>query len=660
MKTIALLNVYDLRNRGDFAIVLCQIAWLRRKYPDAQFKLFSKFSAANIQHFGDSSIQSILGARPGVGPFRQLREMAGDYWHALVRRSHTANARLRAFHEADIYGLSGGGYLYSSRFPLVSRNLINVCQTFELAISTGKPVIQFPQSYGPFTKALDVHHVRKLCEQLPRLAPRCPLSKQILDEWGFGDKAEVIPDIVFLMRRLLPEYFQGATPARQGLGIAPVECGFAMSMTPAEREQYLEKLAQVGEFFHRTTGESVVLFSQVHIEGHDDDSPAVRTLEGKLRARGVPVAEAAREASLPEYLGEFQKLRMVIGSRMHSCIFAFIAHTPIAGLAYQPKFFGTFEMMARPEWVKPINDWSVTWLTDWIGQVVKAGEPLRATMAARADIIENQIEQGLEKSWQVSLEWSRGRGKPAPNGGGPSGGGETSRGRTDLLIAAALLGGVTLLHMLIGPHFMLVPGYAAPCAWLTWRGGIFRGMIAAGVAALLGPAIQRLGEDSDFASFQVQGWNTLMRFLLFAILVTLVNRVRQFGAASGQSITPRKTPGGQFEKWPAVLTGVGLLAGTAYAHQFVDTNLNFLPIYLLSCGWLAVKAGRAWGTGAAMLAAIIGPILQARGDADYAAPMLQAWNTVMRFVFLETVVLLVTWRGWRANEGAAHEKRGAH
>ena len=636
------------------------MAWLKRKYPAAQFTLFSKFAAANSQQFGVNSIQSILGSRSGVGPLVQLREMVGDYWHTMVRRSRTANARLRAFHDADLYGLTGGGYLYSSRFPVLSRNLINVCQTFRLAIRTGKPVIQFPQTYGPFTKAVDVHFVRKLCEQLPRLAPRCALSKQILDEWGFGEKAEVIPDIVFLMRRLLPEYFQGATPVRRGLGIAPVECGFAISMTPAEREQYLEKLAEAGEFFYQSTGEPVFLFSQVHIEGHDDDSPAVRDLEKKLQARGVPVSELAREATLPEYLGEFQKLRMVIGSRMHSCIFAFVAHTPIAGLAYQPKFFGSFEMMERSEWVKPINDWSGRWLKEWIAQVMKEGEPLRTALQVRANRLETQVETALEKVWQTSLQSSGGFGETVKAKGAVSGVNQHPQSRMDLLLTAVLLGGVTIVHSLVGPHFMLIPAYAAPCAWLAWRAGLSLALLAAVVAAVLGPTVQRLGQDADFASVQVQGWNTLMRLLLLGILVVLINRMRRIRTASGRSIEPSKQPERAYGNWPAVLTGIGLLAGTAYVHHLVNKNLNFLLIYLMTCLWMALTAGRRWGTGAALAAAIIAPMIQAQGDADYASPLLQAWNTVMRFVFLETLVLLVTWRSWPSDDGTVHKNRGAH
>lgn len=401
MKNIALLNVYDIRNRGDLAILLCQMEWLQRRFPQAQFRLFSRFYELNARQFGDRSVRSILGTRPEAGAVAQLFEMAQDYWHTMVRGSRTANARLRAFYDADLYGLTGGGYLYSSRFPVVSRNLINVCQTFQLALRTGKPVIQFPQSYGPFTKGADVHHVKKLCESLPRLSPRCALSKRILDEWGFGAKAAVIPDIVFLMRKLLPDYF-GGTPSRRGLGIAPVECRFAMAVTDEERETYLDKLAAAGAFFHAQTGEPVTLFSQVHLEGSDDDSPAVNDLAAKLARKGVPVAEVKGDISLQDYLGEFQKLRLFIGSRMHACIFAFVSHTPVAGLAYQPKFIGTFETMAQPDWVKPIKDWSEAWINDWITQNLAGGDNLCESIKTRLITVENQIEDSMGKALETA------------------------------------------------------------------------------------------------------------------------------------------------------------------------------------------------------------------------------------------------------------------
>jgi polysaccharide pyruvyl transferase WcaK-like protein len=403
MKRIALLNAYDIRNRGDLAIVLCQREWLQRRYPQAGFTVFSRYHEANRRLFGADSVRSVIGTQPGTSPLTQIVDMGRDHWNAVQQRSRTANDRLRAFYEADLYALTGGGYFYSSRAPLLSRNLIQVCQTFLLAGDTGKPVLQFPQSFGPFSKRLDVAYVKRVCRQLPRLVPRDEESRQILAAWGFGGKAEVVPDIVFLMRRLLPDHFR-ETAARRGLGIAPVECGFAQAFGPADRETYLEKLAQAAEFFHRQTGEAVVLFSQVYLEGNDDDSPAVRDLESKLARRGIPVSVVAGHTELRDYLGEFQKLRLCIGSRMHACIFAFVSGTPVAGLAYQPKFFGSFEAMGRPAWVQPIKFWSVAWATQWLNEVLSGGEALRRDLAGSLSKLEIQIDVAMERALKLTLQ----------------------------------------------------------------------------------------------------------------------------------------------------------------------------------------------------------------------------------------------------------------
>ena len=66
-KKIGILNAYDARNRGDQAIVLCQIELLRRKFPNAEFLVFSRHARANadaLRPLSVASVESLLHIPP--------------------------------------------------------------------------------------------------------------------------------------------------------------------------------------------------------------------------------------------------------------------------------------------------------------------------------------------------------------------------------------------------------------------------------------------------------------------------------------------------------------------------------------------------------------------------------------------------------------------
>ena len=303
----------------------------------------------------------------------------------------------REFLACDLYALCGGGYLYSSLNPAISRNLWVHCINAIEALRTGKPVIQFPQSFGPLTKALDCYIVQKLSEKLPALAPRDASSFELLTSMGFEGKSKLIPDIAFSLRSLRPDWFQiEASP--EGLGIAPVDFRFAMTTTPESLQEYIQKLLQVAVDFHSKTGEPIYVFSQVAVAGDDDDSVLARQLYQALQAKGVPASLIDSEEWLKGYLAHFQKLRAFIGCRMHSCIFSFVSGVPTIGLSYQPKFLGAFQHLELPDWVRPIPDFSVGWVSEKLDDVLKNETSLRGHIANKIQILEKQIDESLTEA----------------------------------------------------------------------------------------------------------------------------------------------------------------------------------------------------------------------------------------------------------------------
>ena len=94
-----------------------------------------------------------------------------------------------------------------------------------------------------------------------------------------------------------------------------------------------------------------------------------------------------------------------------------------------------------------------------------------------------------------------------------------------ILASFAMLGLIGLAHHLSNPHILFVPFYLIPCAVLTLILDRRWGILAAAVGSVIGPVVQFFG-DSDYAHPSVLLWNMAMRFLLYAVVVLLLDRVR--------------------------------------------------------------------------------------------------------------------------------------
>lgn len=93
--------------------------------------------------------------------------------------------------------------------------------------------------------------------------------------------------------------------------------------------------------------------------------------------------------------------------------------------------------------------------------------------------------------------------------------------------------------------------------------------------------------------------------------------------------------------WGTILGGLAMLLGVATLQFFSNPRMVFIPLYLFPCAILTLVVSAGWGTLAAAAAAVIGPVLQSRADPDFAHLGVVVWNSAMRFVLLEIVVLLL-------------------
>lgn len=399
-RIFGILNAYDHRNRGDRAIIEAQMAWLSRKVPGAEFRIFSPAWKENADVFGsDVSRRPPIGMDPAAGKITNVIQPLGKTLANALRESTNATAG-PGFNECDAYFLCGGGYLYSSTAPVLSRQLWTHAGNAMLAMGTGKPVMQFPQSWGPVGKAADRWICRRLADRLPAICSRGEASTRLLHAWGYATKTLEVPDIVMAMGDLRPDLIRSWSGGDGTLGIAPIDFGFAQKRDENDLEQYLKRIEEVADAYVKAGGQGVTLFPQVQVTGMDEDLPVAIELERRLNHAGIRV-RLLDGCSWESYFEHIASVSVFMGSRMHSCIFALVSGVPTVGLSYQPKFEALFSQLGMSDRCFPITNFNPRDVATRLAGLhadANAGNEVRIA----ANQLSRQVLDGLDECWKRS------------------------------------------------------------------------------------------------------------------------------------------------------------------------------------------------------------------------------------------------------------------
>jgi colanic acid/amylovoran biosynthesis protein len=318
---------------------------------------------------------------------------------------------LSSIRACDFAVSTGGGPFFSNRrsFPGLTffQNILHV----RLAQALGKPVVFFPQSFGPLRSPAARRSVLRLLEH-PRTAGilvREPFSRAWLFSGlsaGARGKVESCPDMAF---RLDPPRSDSDDPCLAGLprprlALTVRDWDYPEAATPAERRElkgcYLPAVRDAAlEFVSRRGGGAAVV---AHTRGPGDfenDRIISRRLWGLLK-RSLP-AERLRLVDLPDdtpperFLELYASADVVLATRMHSAIFALLAGTAAVSVHYQPKGPGVMSMLGLEEYSLPISRPDPAALAGALGSALDAMPGLRTRLSDRIAGFRADIEDKI-------------------------------------------------------------------------------------------------------------------------------------------------------------------------------------------------------------------------------------------------------------------------
>lgn len=378
--SILVINAHSTANAGDHVLLSVTLDELRRVFPSAALTVAMN-DPAPIAGQPDVTVVPSLATwfkrsgRGEDGAWRRdalllapLRLLQVTLWALMYRFGGITiepllpveyRTLLSAYARANLIVSSAGNFLYTSgklALPLALQ-----FGAIFLGVALGKPLYTMPQTLGPFASKgvasvwqraalyLLATHARLLqvrdepSRALVRAA-RGPLNRTV-----------VSPDVALLFST------GGATSMRREhttprLGVTLINWG-AQSAAFVTQDAFESAVGEAIRCFVGETGGEAWLFPQVTgpLAADDDRVPARRVAAqlGEIADRVHLIGETLPAETLQLAYGDMD---IFLGTRLHSTLFALVAGTPVAAIAYQPKTRGVFALMGLEDWVIEIED----------------------------------------------------------------------------------------------------------------------------------------------------------------------------------------------------------------------------------------------------------------------------------------------------------------
>jgi colanic acid/amylovoran biosynthesis protein len=320
----------------------------------------------------------------------------------LLAPSMSAEPAVMAMREADIIIFKGGNFYRSWSSNPVADWIATFLLFFPaiLARRMGKKYAFMSHTFGPFETRTAERLVRRIVTDAMYISAREQNSQAILAGCGIPvSRIAVAPDFGF-----------GAYPAAKerafvllqhhGLVAGDFVAFTARPWFYADRrtgdsrafDAYVEASAALLDHALETHVGQVALVVQ-NDGAHSRNEPDLPVLQAVLSRMRHPDRTVIidRDYSFDDLCAIYGQARLMLGTRLHSCIFAFIAGTPPIAIAYSHKGPGIMSMMGLERYVLDISEPSIDRGKQLLGEMFASETALRAQIAKQAPRLRDSL-----------------------------------------------------------------------------------------------------------------------------------------------------------------------------------------------------------------------------------------------------------------------------
>lgn len=365
MPKAVLINAYSVRNAGDAAIMLATAKLLRdmgyeridvsSRHWEEDKLFYDRYKIGSIPPIVEFPIRGSASSLERIVRFA-ASSIAGSVMGALLGAllkvpvgsvTKRLNSRLQPAAQSDLIVLAGGGYLYSAN-RRVNLTLMHIVVQIIVARLLRKPILMMPQSVGPLHRKVDQRLVRWALNSVSPLVVRDQESIRTCNHglrWP-KDKIVILPDIVFYGLPDSPSSTTAHGSATVGdVLLVVMDWTWARNVGSMALDHYVEKLADTAR---RLVGHGLTVSlagnSRMPEQAQDDFAVAAQVMR-KIGPDVAGVTMLDADTGMHDLIQVMQQTRVVIGTRLHSCILSLVSGTPTIALAYQPKTIGTFQLL---------------------------------------------------------------------------------------------------------------------------------------------------------------------------------------------------------------------------------------------------------------------------------------------------------------------------
>lgn len=299
---------------------------------------------------------------------------------------------IQAYFDADLVVCTPGGYLYS--YGKGKTFIIDLFTMF-LALIARKPLYLLPQSYGPLRTKWEKLMLKWLLSRARIIMAREKISYDYLLDLGLSKShRELIPDMAFIFEgdpdNLADEWFSSHS-VKSGdiyplIGFTVLDWGRHFQGFK-NQQQYEDSIAELISHIVSNYSGKVILFPQCWgpTPVEDDRKPAERIHNrlSELRADIIFVEDPISPPLIKSLIGQVD---LMVGTRMHSNIFALSNFVPVIAIGYLHKTMGIAQTAG-------VGDWVVDITTINSHQLISKFEQLWDTR----DLVHSQLEVTMPK-----------------------------------------------------------------------------------------------------------------------------------------------------------------------------------------------------------------------------------------------------------------------
>lgn len=408
-RKIVVLHGTNYWSMGDLGLMIALINSLNREFNKPKITILSVF-AKQPRPTGQTFDTSQLGVeeKPGLTlyPLGNKYRLYQNtvifarttlvFLYLLVRRllgikltiPHSLADSVNALCEADLIISKPGGFLYDygeSVIPAPHQLL-----TILAATLTGKPVVIYAHSIGPFTRPTFNWLVRTIINRTQLVIVR---DKPSLDECQKvlrlrRARIELTADEAFLLEgpyRKVGREHLNSMRVPNGLplvGFTVVNWYFPSANNPAQcKDGYLQTIAQLIDYINSRYGAIVVVFPFVLRGGYghaQDDEEVTERVHRLVGNRDMVYICRQTDPSIVKSIQS--EMEVFVGSRMHSNIFALSSLVPALAISYLPKTNGMMSLLGLSDFVLDINSLQLTDLQALFDRLWKDRTEIRARL----------------------------------------------------------------------------------------------------------------------------------------------------------------------------------------------------------------------------------------------------------------------------------------